>query len=167
MNVELLDMRLGRVKIAYDPDEVSLAKIKNVLVENEFELITDKESQIAEQIKAATLGLLQNIIEGKMKGKKSDYLSKAVGYNYYYLSRLFTKHEGLSIERYIILLKVEKVKEWLEYGEMTVSEIAHKLDYSSVQHLSKQFREATGISVSDFRKFIRQMRKPLDKLVSK
>jgi len=140
-------------------------KIKSVLSENGFELIEDKKGKIVEHIK----NLIISKVHGKdglagMKNSFSKLIEKEIDADYTYLSNLFSSIEGITIEHFIILQKIERAKELLKYGELTLSEIAYNLDYSSVQHLSNQFKKVTGLSASEFRKLTDNMRKPLDLL---
>lgn len=91
-------------------------------------------------------------------------LSKNIGKEYSYLSPLFSKTEGITIEHYIILQKIEKTKELIKYDELTLSEIAYKLGYSSVQHLSRQFKNTTGLTASQFKSNISNLRKSIDSI---
>jgi len=91
-------------------------------------------------------------------------LANETSLNYHYLSTLFSSLEGITIEKYIIQLKIEKVKELLVYGELTLSEIAYRLGYSSVQHLSNQFKKITGLTPSYFKSLKSKNRKPLDSI---
>jgi AraC-like DNA-binding protein len=99
-----------------------------------------------------------------MNRNLSDYLSAKLHKDYHYLSTLFSSIENTTIEQYFILQKIEKIKEWLSYDEFTVSEMAFKLGYSSVAHLSAQFKKVTGFTVSQFRQLKEHHRKPLDKI---
>ena len=94
----------------------------------------------------------------------STFLEKDLGKSYSYLSSLFSKVEGRTIEKYVILQRIERVKELLVYGEMTISEIAYKLGYSSSQYLSNQFKAETGLTPSQFRKLMDKPRKAIDEL---
>lgn len=164
IHVEVKNVKLGQVLIAYDSEKIDMKQIKVVLKRNDFELITDKEKQIVEKVKAVILEMIDESIEQELSKKNSEYIGEKVGFNYSYLSRLFTKHEKISIEKYAILLKIEKVKELLEYGEYTINDIVTKVNYSSVQYLSKQFKNTTGLSLSEYKKFAQNSRKPLDTL---
>lgn len=95
------------------------------------------------------------------------YLTKALNKDYSYISRLFSEVEGITIEQFFLLQKTEKVKELFVYGEMNLSEISYKLGYSSVAHLSSQFKKITGLTPSHFKKLGSSHRKPLDKVKSK
>jgi YesN/AraC family two-component response regulator len=92
----------------------------------------------------------------------SNHISKKINKDYNYLSTLFSKSEGITIEHFIIMQKIEKVKEYLKYNELTLSEIAYKLGYSSVQHLSKQFKKNTGLTASEFKNDHSIHRNPID-----
>jgi AraC-like DNA-binding protein len=94
----------------------------------------------------------------------STYLSQQLAVDYHYLSNLFSSVENVTIEQYIILQKIERAKELLKYNEDTLSEIAYKLGYSSVQHLSNQFKKITGMTASQFRSMTSNIRKPIDKV---
>ena len=98
------------------------------------------------------------------KSYTSDIIIEKLGLDYHYLSSLFSSVENITIEQYIILQKIERAKELLKYGELTLSEIAYKLGYSSVQHLSNQFRKVTGMTASQFKNITVNIRKPLDKI---
>ena len=94
----------------------------------------------------------------------SDFLSSELNHDYSYLSHLFSMVEGTTIEKYMILQRIEKVKELLVYDELTVNEISYKLGYSSVAHLSRQFKSVTGLTPSHYKKVREEKRKPLDQV---
>jgi AraC-like DNA-binding protein len=129
-----------------------------------FELINDKKSQHIEIIKKSIIELINNY-ELLHQNKLSDYLKDKLHYDYNYLSHLFSSVEGITIEQYQINQKIEKVKELLIYEELTLTEISYQLGYSSVAHLSRQFKKVTGLTSSHFKqmKDARQ-RLPLDKV---
>jgi len=128
-----------------------------------FELINDKKSRIIENIKTHLIKLLA-LQENIEKVKLSEYLSQHLFHDYTYLSNLFSAVEGVTIEQYFINQKIEKVKELLFYDELTLTQIADRLGYSSVGHLSRQFKKVTGQTPSQF-KALRDSRQrtPLDK----
>jgi AraC-like DNA-binding protein len=105
---------------------------------------------------------VQDLEENEEPPKVSAYLSEKLHQNYSSLSSVFSEQEETTIEKYVIYLKIERVKELLSYGEMTLSEIAWKLNYSSVAYLSSQFKQITGMSVTDYKKARDSFRKPLD-----
>lgn len=144
---------LGKAQIDVDSfDEHQLAEVDAQLKEKGFELIKQKNRALVEQIKAELIEYLEHIEQERESQKLSDYLSEQLHRNYSYLSNTFSNNENLTIEQYLIHLKIERVKELLTYEEMTLSEIAWKLNYSSVQYLSNQFKKVTGETVSSFQK---------------
>ncbi len=159
---------LGEVVIAGQPGKTELAKIKSVLEENGFELIENKRAKTIERIKLAILKLVHSDkLETGFNEKYSDYLAKELGQDYHALSTLFSSMESVTIEQYIILQKIERVKELLKYGEHTLSEISYKLGYSSVAHLSNQFKKVTGMTPSGFKKLVGNTRQALDEVALK
>ena len=128
-----------------------------------FELLDDKNSRIVSQIKTLIVESIHFPDASKPENMNfSTFLAKKTGHEYSYLSKLFSSVEGLTIEKYIIAQKVERIKELLTYEELSVSEIAWTLGYSSSQHLSNQFRNVTGMTPVEFRKEHRQDRKHID-----
>lgn len=154
--IEPADVNLGTVtldKVAQDKlasDDALIRKIKRSLEELGFEMIDDKRMQIVERIRIGVIEYVHNP-ENQDKAKLSEYLQRKCLKEYSALSKLFTEIKGMTIEKYCILQKVEFVKELLFYGELSVSEIADMLHYSSVAHLSAQFKSVTGISPTRFR----------------
>lgn len=154
--IEPADVNLGTVTLdteAQDKlasDDALIRKIKRSLEELGFEMIDDKRMQIVERIRIGVIEYVHNP-ENQDKTKLSEYLQRKCLKEYSALSKLFTEIKGMTIEKYCILQKVEFVKELLFYGELSVSEIADMLHYSSVAHLSAQFKSVTGISPTRFR----------------
>ena len=161
--IEIRDIKLGTIVISHDPKKISLKKIEAILEGYGFEIIRDKEKMLVEQIKQAIIELVHHSTFNAMV-RNSDYLVERFGMSYPYISRLFSKHENTTLEKFIILHKIEKVKELIEYGDMTLSEIAYVMGYSSVQYLSTQFKSITGISVTDYKANPAIERKSLDLL---
>ena len=163
-----LDVRtivLGEVIVENTLNKTQIDKIKKVLEDNGFELIENKRAKLIEKIKLEILDLVRNDEEGNpTEANYSDYIVEKIGIDYHYLSTLFSSVENITIEQYIILQKIERAKELLKYGELTLSEIAYKLGYSSVQHLSNQFKKVTGFTASQFKNMTENIRKPLDHL---
>lgn len=157
------EVELGKAVVGDSP-ETSMATVNEKLQEHGFELIQEKDQQLVEQIKALLIQYVQMIEESEEAPKVSDYLAKQMYQNYSSLSSSFSQSEDLTIEKYIIYLKIERVKELLSYNELTLSEIAYKLNYSSVSYLSNQFKQITGMSVTDYKKATDSFRKPLDGL---
>ncbi|MEL6923938.1 MAG: AraC family transcriptional regulator [Bacteroidota bacterium] len=163
MGIEVASIRLGEVEISADEGRLDKDQLKALLERNGFELLENKEVRIVEQIKTTVINMIHH--GDKMpEVKNSVYLSEKLGLTYPYLSKLFSRHVGLTIEKYIILQKIERVKELLSYDEQQLSEIAFDLGYSSVQHLSNQFKSVTGMSVTAFKKLEHKARIPLNRL---
>ena len=144
------DIKLGTLEFSYDPKKVSLKSIEKILTESGFEIILDKEKVLVEQIKQAMVELIHNSTYNAMV-RNSDYLVERFDMSYPYISSLFSKHENTTLEKFTIFHKIEKVKELIQYGELTLSEIAYMMGYSSVQYLSTQFKSVTGVSVTEYR----------------
>lgn len=158
MGVELGEVTLGRELSAAEKDQV-----EEVLQPLGFTLIDDKKSRLIEQIKTLILELV-HYQQSELRENLSDYLSSRLHYEYNYLSGLFSEVEGTTIEKYFIAQKIERVKELLVYDELTLSEIAFQLHYSSVAHLSSQFKKVTGLTPSYFKTLRSKKRKPLDEV---
>ncbi|MGQ0827949.1 MAG: helix-turn-helix domain-containing protein [Bacteroidota bacterium] len=145
------------------PEEKNL--LKERLVEFGFELLDDKKAKMIEQIKTLLIVLVHyNMNEKPLHMRYSDYLEKEIGMEYSSLSKLFSEVEGITIEQYLILQKTERIKELLVYDELNVSEIAYQLGYSSIAHLSTQFKKVTGHTPSEFKGLHFKPRKTLDKV---
>ena len=164
LGLNIKSISLGEVKVEKDLDEDMLERIRKVLDENGFELIEDRKMRMIEQVKLLILGLIRD--EEKIEGRIniSDYLSKKMNADYHYISTLFSSVENITIEHYFILQKIERAKELLKYGELTLSEIAYKLGYSSVAHLSNQFKKTTGFTPGEFKRVKGHHRRHLDRL---
>jgi len=131
------------------------------LTKNGFELIEDVDQTYIVDIKKHLIHALDDRSDQNL----SEYLAKKLGKEYSALSKMFSAKEGLTIEKYFILLKMEKVKEEIQMGNKTFSEIAYDLDYKSSSHLAKQFKSVTGMSMSDYKKLQEWNRRPLDQIV--
>lgn len=147
-------VELGKVFLKEEMDEVSFGLFESKIQKLGFEILKDKDVQRIEKIKNLFTLLFQK--EEIPSGLNiSTYINSHIPEDYSMLSHLFSSMEGITIEKYFISLKIEKVKEWLFYEELTLSEMAYKLDYSSVQHLSSQFKKITGMTPSEYRKLRR------------
>ncbi|HLG32054.1 MAG TPA: AraC family transcriptional regulator [Ignavibacteriaceae bacterium] len=165
LHYNIKTIKLGEVVIDSSSNEIDSAELRKMLTDNGFELIDDKNSKLIGRIKVLIINKLhhQNDLPDKFNFPK--YLSSELGINYNHLSSVFSSVEGTTIEKFIIRQKIEKVKELLAYDELTLSEISYKLGYSSVQHLSNQFKHVTGLNPSYFKKLKEQKRKPIDKVI--
>jgi len=140
------------------------AKLDKVLEEKGFERIDDRKARLIESIKNKVIKMIHHSDHVDRKYNWSTQLAEELHYDYNYLSNLFSAVEGITLEQFIIRQKIERVKELLFYDELSLSEIAHKLGYSSVAHLSAQFKKVTGLTPSELKKSrqISANRKPLD-----
>jgi AraC-like DNA-binding protein len=142
---------LGILTCSYNDIDKCEGIIHSVVGDLGLEIITGREEKIVEQIKIAVVELIHDMNNIDSIVRKSDYIVEKLGMSYPYLSRIFSTHESLTLERYIILQKIERIKELVYQDDLTLSEIAFMMDYSSVQYLSNQFKNITGLSVSDFK----------------
>jgi AraC family transcriptional regulator len=161
--IEIHDISLGKISISFQPAIISWKKIEKIINDLGFEILVDKEKILVDQIRQAIIELVHHSTYNAMV-RNSDYLVERFDVSYPYLSTLFSKHEKTTLEKFIILNKIEKVKELIEYGELTLSEIAYMMGYSSVQYLSTQFKTITGISVTEYKNNPKVMRKSLDEI---
>ena len=164
LNISPRSIELGKVEFEEPLSEAERVRLIAVLDENGFELIEDKKSAIISEIKSLIIKLVHYQKEMDKHVNLSDFISKEIGYDYAYVSHLFSSVEGTTIEKYFIYQKIEKVKELLVYDELNLNEIACQLGYSSAQHLSGQFKKTTGLTPSYFKKIKENRRKPLDKV---
>lgn len=146
-----LNVKLGEVELDKAPAGQAFDAIKTNLASLGFEVLDNQRQKTIEQIRATIRELVHS---GELDEHRrfSDLLSNALHKDYAYLSKLFSEVEGITIEKYVILQKTERIKELLAYGELPLSEIAFQLGYSSVAHLSAQFKKVTGFTPSAFRK---------------
>lgn len=149
LGLDVMSVELGRAEISEDIDDKMLKAIAGRLESNGFELITDPTKDIVESIKREIIFMVRS--DRPQALKLSEFLSRRIGRDYSTLSRCFRESEGRTIENYLILQKTERVKELLIDGQLTVSEIAHHTGYSSVAHLSRQFKAITSMTPSQFR----------------
>lgn len=163
LGISFSDIDLGEVTLSKKIDDHQKSLVKNALASLGFELIDDKKSRLIEQIKTLIIQLV-HYNDNELKINLSDYISKELNHDYNYISNLFSEIEGTTIEKYFINQKIEKVKELLVYDELTLSEIAYRLNYSSTAHLSSQFKRVTGFTPSHFKTIKSNKRKPLDKV---
>lgn len=147
---------LGIVEVLEDITPSQHEQLKTNLLKSGLELLDDKRSILIEKIKAVIIELIHYTDELPLVNF-SDYLSEKLDYDYTYLSNVFSEVRGITIQQYIIIHKIERVKELLLYDELTLTEISHKLHYSSVAHLSNQFKKITGLTPSFFKQ-LRQKR---------
>jgi AraC-like DNA-binding protein len=159
-----ITIELGEAEIKDEPTPAQRDALKNSLHELGFEMIDNKKGRIIEKIKNAIIQLVHGAGDEDKKINLSSYISSQVNQDYNYLSNLFSEVEGTTIEKYFIALRIERVKELLVYDEMSLSEIAYRLGYSSVAYLSNQFKKVTGFTPSHFRSIKENKRRNIDEL---
>jgi AraC-like DNA-binding protein len=157
---------MGEVNMLREINKDEQAKITSALNAHGFEIIDDKKSTIIEKIKRIVIDQIHHVND-RLKVNYSTLISDKLAKDYSYLSNLFSEVEGITIEQYIILQKIEKVKELLVYDELSLSQIADELGYSSVAHLSSQFKKVTGLTPSHFKTVKENKRVSLDSVKPK
>jgi len=162
MGLHVKSAELGEVEIAEELNAQKKKEVNNTLQFFGFELIDDKRSRIIEKIKNIIIELVHNA-EEQLSTNFSTYISNELHHDYNYLSNLFSAVEGITIEKYFIAQKIEKVKELLKYDELSLSEIADRMGYSSVAYLSNQFKKETGLTPT-FYKSAKLSRKNIEDL---
>ena len=156
-------INLGEVELDASPSPEQLDQLNKNLTAIGFELLDDKKDKLVEKIKNIIISIIHRSEDSRNK-KMSAILEEKLELDYHHLSNLFSSMEGITIEKYTIRQRIEKVKELLTYNELSLSEIAEQMDYSSVQHLSNQFKKETGLTPTKFRELKENIRKPIDKV---
>ncbi|MEA2042608.1 MAG: helix-turn-helix domain-containing protein [Bacteroidota bacterium] len=150
-NIDVNEISLGYAEISYNPQLVDKNIIAEILQLSGLSLIASREEKIVDEVKQAVHELIHEMNNIDSITKKSEYIVEKLGLNFRYLSKIFSANEGITLERYIILHKIERIKSMVDEEEYTLSEIAYMMDYSSVQYLATQFKKETGYSVSDYK----------------
>ena len=151
LGLHFIVVDLGEVEIMENLSMEKRELLKKGLINSGLELMDDKKSILIERIKNIIVQMIHHS-EEVVKVNFSDYLSEKLSHNYTYLANLFSEVQGTTIEQFIISHKIERIKELMIYGELNITEIAWKMNYSSVAHLSSQFKKVTGLSPSHFKK---------------
>ena len=149
--IEIQKINLGEVTVILFNNQIAEHQIEETFIENGFEILKNKDDILIEQIKIAIIELVHKSNYMNSIIRNSDYLVEKLGYSYQYLSAVFSKKENRTLENFIILHRIEKVKEMLSYKDLSLSEIAFEMGYSSVQYLSSQFKKITGVSVNEYK----------------
>lgn len=155
-------VELGSVELDRKLTESELDLLSDRLQSKGFELIFDRETELVYDVKGALIKYIDHLEHSQTPDKLSVFVSRQTNYNYSYLSKVYSDQTGSTIETHLIEMKIERVKELLGFRKWTLSEIAWKLKYSSVQYLSNQFKKVTGMTVTEFRKSGKAVRKSLD-----
>jgi AraC-like DNA-binding protein len=163
LGLHYISVSLGEVEVMEDITTAQREIIKAALLKSGLELLDDKKAILIERIKGVIIEMI-HYTDDLPKTNFSDYLSEKLQYDYTYLANLFSETEATTIEHYIILHKIERVKELIIYDELNLTEIAFKLHYSSVAHLSHQFKKVTGLTPSFFKSLKNKKRNTLENL---
>ena len=163
LGLDVKSIKLGEVILEKEPIPEEKKKLEEVLIPLGFEVIDDKKGRIIENIKNVIIDLVHHR-DNDTKSNLSVVLSSKLHHDYNYLSNLFSEVEGTTIEKFFIAQKVEKIKELLVYNELSLNEIAFRLNYSSTAYLSNQFKKVTGLTPSHFKQIGADRRKPLDEV---
>ena len=165
-NLPVKNVQLGEAELAASPNAAQLARLRPALEAEGFELLDDLGSRLVERIKNLIVKEIHYAAGKKPEAMNfSDFLARETGHEYSAFSKLFSTVEGVTIEKYLIAQRIERVKELLVYNELTLGEIAWQTGYSSTQHLSNQFRQVTGTTPTRFKaERRRDGRKTLDTL---
>jgi len=167
-NLEEIGIKYSSVQLGVIEtlDKISNEKrelLRTILLKSGLELIEDKKAILIEQIKTIIIEIIHHSTV-ELKVNFSDYLSDKLNNNYTYLSNLFSEAEGITIEHFIIIHKIEKVKELILYDELNLTEISYKLHYSSVAHLSNQFKKVTGLTPTFYKHLKNKRRNNIENL---
>jgi AraC-like DNA-binding protein len=157
LGLSSVSVELGMIEVQDDIKDQQMEALSEGLKKGGLELLDDKKNILVEKIKNVIIEMI-HFTDELPKVNDSDYISEKLGYDYTYLSNTFTEVKGMTIQQYIIQHKIERVKELLMYDELTLTEIAWKLRYSSVAHLSNQFKKNTGLTPTYFKE-IKERRK--------
>ena len=165
LGLHFLLIELGEVEIMEEISGEQRMQLKIALLDSGLELMDDKRALLIEKIKKSIIDMIYHSDE-KIKFNISGYLSETLKQDYTYLSNLFSEVQGTTIEQFIIFHKVERIKELIIYDELSITDIAWKMNYSSVAHLSNQFKKVTGLSPSHFKMLKDKRRIPIEELDS-
>ncbi len=163
LGLKYVVLDLGVVEILEDITEEQRRQLSNNLLRSGLELLENKKSILIEKIKNVITEMIHYSDE-LPKVNYSDYISEKLNYDYTYLSNVFSEVKGITIQQYIIIHKIERVKELILYDELSLSEISYKLHYSSPAHLSNQFKKVTGLTPSFYKKMKQKRNKNLENM---
>jgi AraC-like DNA-binding protein len=163
LGLHFIVVDLGEVEIMEDLSEEQRGDVRSALLLTGLELMDDKKAILIEKIKNVITEMIHYTDES-IKINYSDYISEKLNYDYTYLSNLFSEVKGITIQQYVIINKIERAKELILYEELNLTEISYRLHYSSVAHLSNQFKKITGLSPSDFKQLKYKKRTPIEEL---
>jgi AraC-like DNA-binding protein len=163
LDLHFIVVDLGVVEIMEQLSVENRQQLKEALLSSGLELMDDKKAILIEKIKNIIIEMVHHSDE-MIKINFSNFLSDKLNHNYTYLANLFSEVQGTTIEHFIISHKIERIKELIIYGELNITEIAWKMGYSSVAHLSNQFKKSTGLSPSHFKQLKNKRRIPIEEI---
>lgn len=163
LGLHFVMVELGEIEIMEELSKCQVDELKLALNPSGLEIMDDKRAVLIEKIKNVIIEMVHHSDE-LIKVNFSDYLSEKLKYDYTYLANTFSEVQGITIEHYIIAHKVERIKELIIYDELNITEIAYKLNYSSVAHLSNQFKKVTGLSPTHFKNLKGRRRIPIEEI---
>jgi AraC-like DNA-binding protein len=163
LGLHFIVVDLGEVEIMEELNVDQLLRLKVALYSIGFELMDDKRAILIDRIMSVIIEMVHNTTEMN-KLNFSDYLSEKLDHHYTYLSNIFSEVKGMTIQQFIIVHKIERIKELLMYGELNLTEISYLMNYSSVSHLSNQFKKITGLSPSHFKVLKDRKRMPIEEI---
>lgn len=161
MGLHFVVVELGEVDVMEELTETQRAELNAGLRSSGLELMDDKRAVMIEKVIRVITEMIHHT-EEMPKVNYSDFISAKVGYDYTYLSNVFSEVKGITIQQFIILHKIERVKELLLYEELNLTEISYRMHYSSVAHLSNQFKKVTGLTPSQFKQLKDRKRSPIE-----
>ncbi len=163
LGLHFIIVDLGEVEVMEELTAEQRVQLNTALLATGLELLDDKRAVLVEKIKVSIIEMVHHSDE-VLKVNFSDYLAEKLNHDYTYLSNLFSEIQGSTIEQFVIQHKVERIKELIIYGELSITEIAWKMNYSSVAHLSNQFKKVTGLSPTHFKNMKERRRRPIEEI---
>ncbi|MDD4972132.1 MAG: helix-turn-helix transcriptional regulator [Paludibacter sp.] len=163
LELHLNKLELGEAEVLEPISEDQLLQLKNSLLNKGFELMDNKRAVLIERIKNTVIEMIHHS-DKTIKVNFSDYLSESLNHNYTYLANTFSEVQGMTIEQFIISHKIERIKELILYDELNITQIAYTMNYSSVAHLSGQFKKYTGLTPSYFKKLKLKRLEPIEEI---
>jgi AraC-like DNA-binding protein len=158
---EVIEIKLGKVIVRFDPENIDSSFLKRIIINNEFDILISKEEILAEQTKMVILNYIK---EPDSQDNLSEYISIKMGLSYNLISKNFSEVFHYTVERYFMILKVERAKELIEDGEINFSEISYLLGYNNLSALSRQFKKETGLTMKEYKQLKMNTRVPIDRI---
>lgn len=156
LSIGYTSVKMGMVESNALISKTTMSDLKHNLLRSGLDILEDKKNVLVERIKNVVVDMVNDEVRGPLIINDSTFISAELHYDYTYLANVFSEVEGITIQQYIILSKIARVKELLRYNELTLTEISYSLHYSSVAHLSNQFKKTTGLTPSFFKRLAQQ-----------